>query len=134
MNLAEKVHVLAQAQDEKRDNASRFSTSQEIVIYCFGYKLHTTVAQDIGLDGLRVRSDLSTLPAHSYLEVGFRLRNEIGSELFRIPVFRDCAGELGTELLFVFPTEHEGQLQNSLAAHFKSSNSKNLNNKLSFSN
>ncbi|HBS26759.1 MAG TPA: hypothetical protein DD827_06480 [Gammaproteobacteria bacterium] len=118
MNQAEKVHVFLQRQ-EQSDHFGRFSTSQEIVIYCFGFKLHTTEAQNIGLDGLRVRSDLSKLPVHAYIEVGFRLRNEVGSELFRIPVFRDQAGEAGTDLLFVFPAEHEDQLEGSLASHFK---------------
>ncbi len=132
MNQAEKVHVLLH-RPEQSAHFGRFSTSQEIVIYCFGFKLHTTEARDIGLDGLRVRSDLSKLPVHAYIEVGFRLRSEIGSELFRIPVFRDKAGEAGTDLLFVFPAEHEDQLEGSLASHFKFQGNGEFGSKLSVS-
>ncbi len=116
MSFARKIHVLLK-QEDAVDDVGRLKTAVEVVIYCFGYRLMSARATSIGMDGLSIDADLGGLPTHSYLEVSFRLRRELGSKLFRIPVYRNRAGEEGTDLLFVFPDEHRDELEEALAVH-----------------
>ena len=116
MSFARKVHVLLK-QEDSVDDAGRLKTAVDVAIFCFGYRLMSARATSIGTDGLTIDADLSRLPTHSYLEVSFRLRREVGSRLFRIPVYRHQAGADGTELLFVFPEEQQEELEDALEVH-----------------
>jgi len=89
----------------------------EVVVYCYGYRMLSAPGRTIGARGVFVRADLSRLPEHSYLEVGFRLCRTSGSRQFRIPVFRHVISKAGTELRLVFPSEHAHELRVALDEH-----------------
>ena len=97
------IKAVQNGSEAKNFKNLREPLNTKVTIFRHSFPYAVRRSKNVGSDGIFVSTAPLNFTKNTYLEVEFELVNNLGSRIFRLPVYVDHITDKGMNLLFVEP-------------------------------